>query len=40
MFGAKTLNHVSQMLDDAISGTFREENYNETKLSRLESRWK
>ncbi len=40
MFGAKTLDRVSQMLDDAIAGTFREKNYDETKLSRLESRWK
>lgn len=28
------------MLDDAIAGTFREENYDETRLSRLESKWK
>ncbi len=40
MFGTKTLDRVGQMLDDAIAGTFREKNYDETKLSRLESRWK
>lgn len=40
MFGSKTLNRLTQMLDDAIAGTFREENYDETRLSRLESRWK
>lgn len=28
------------MLDDAQSGTFSESSYDETKLSRLESRWK
>lgn len=40
MFGSRTLNRLTQMLDDAIAGTFREENYDETRLSRLESRWK
>ena len=28
------------MLDSAIEGTFAEKNYDETRLSRLESRWK
>lgn len=28
------------MLDDAIAGTFQEGDYDESKLSRLESRWK
>ncbi|MCR5543994.1 MAG: HAMP domain-containing histidine kinase [Eubacterium sp.] len=28
------------MLDDAINGTFSESSYDETKLSRLESKWK
>lgn len=40
MFGTRTLDRVSRMLDDAIAGTFREEDYDETRLSRLESRWK
>ena len=40
MFGSRTLNRLDQMLDDAIAGTFQEENYDETRLSRLESRWK
>ena len=28
------------MLDDALNGTFSESSYDETKLSRLESKWK
>ena len=40
MFGNRTLERLDQMLDDAIAGTFQEENYDETRLSRLESRWK
>ncbi|MBO4336491.1 MAG: HAMP domain-containing histidine kinase [Lachnospiraceae bacterium] len=28
------------MLDDALNGTFTESSYDESKLSRLESRWK
>ncbi len=28
------------MLDDAMNGTFNESSYDETKLSRLESKWK
>ena len=28
------------MLDDALNGTFLESSYDETKLSRLESKWK
>lgn len=40
MFGNKTLDRLDQMLDEALSGTFQEEIYNETKLSRLETKWK
>lgn len=40
MFGSKTLDRLSRMLDDAIAGTFQERDYDESKLSRLESRWK
>nr|WP_305136278.1 HAMP domain-containing sensor histidine kinase [uncultured Schaedlerella sp.] len=40
MFGNKTLERLDRMLDDAIAGTFQEGDYDETKLSRLESRWK
>lgn len=40
MFGNKTLERLGRMLDDAIAGTFQEGDYDETKLSRLESRWK
>lgn len=31
---------MDAMLEAAINGTFQEENYDETELSRLESRWK
>lgn len=40
MFGGRTLDRLNQMLDEAISGTFEERNYDESRLSRLESRWK
>lgn len=36
----KTMKRLNQMLDDAINGTFQESAFNETELSRLESRWK
>lgn len=36
----KTLRRLDAMLEAAINGTFQEDNYNETELSRLESRWK
>ena len=35
MFGNKTLDRLDQMLSEALSGTFQEEIYDETKLSRL-----
>lgn len=39
-FGAgKTLRRLDEMLNDAINGTFEESRYDETELSRLESRW-
>ena len=39
-FGTKhTFELLNQMLDDAIAGTFHESDYNETELSRLESKW-
>ena len=34
------MKRLNQMLDDAINGTFQESAFNETELSRLESRWK
>ena len=40
MFGSKTIQRLEEMLDSAIEGTFAEKNYDETRLSRLESRWK
>lgn len=40
-FGAgKTMKRLEQMLAEAINGTFQETIYDETELSRLESRWK
>lgn len=39
-FGTKhTFELLNQMLDDAMEGTFCESDYNETELSRLESKW-
>lgn len=39
--GAKrTMERLEEMLDDAMEGTFEEERYDETRLSRLEARWK
>lgn len=40
MFGIRTLDRLDQMLDEAIAGTFQEQTYDETRLSRLESKWK
>ncbi|MCR5214737.1 MAG: HAMP domain-containing histidine kinase [Eubacterium sp.] len=40
MFENKTITRLEKMLDDALDGTFVESNYDESKLSRLESRWK
>jgi len=40
MFGRKTLDRIEQMVDDAIAGDFRESDYDETQLSRVESKWK
>lgn len=34
------MDRLDQMLDEAISGTFEERSYDETRLSRLESKWK
>lgn len=39
-FGSsKTIERLNTMLTEAIDGTFMEENYDETELSRLESKW-
>ena len=40
MFENKTLHRLEEMLDAATEGTFKESDYDETRLSRLESRWK
>jgi signal transduction histidine kinase len=40
IFGTrKTLNRLNEMIDDAIAGNFTESNYDESQLSRLESKW-
>lgn len=36
----RTLKRLDEMLTDAIEGRFEEGKYDETELSRLESRWK
>lgn len=36
----KTLKRLDDMLNEAMEGTFEESRYDETELSRLESRWK
>ena len=40
MFTNRVIERLDQMLDEALNGTFSESNYDETKLSRLESKWK
>lgn len=40
MFENKTIVRLEQMLDAAMEGTFVESDYDESRLSRLESRWK
>ncbi|MBP3272178.1 MAG: HAMP domain-containing histidine kinase [Ruminococcus sp.] len=35
----KTLRLIDKMLEDGINGCFTESDYNETKLSQLESKW-
>ena len=40
MFGNRTLDRLDKMLDEAMTGEFQESVYDETKLSRLESKWK
>ena len=40
MFENKTIRRLEEMLDAATEGSFEESNYDETRLSRLESRWK
>ena len=40
MFTNKVIERLDRMLDEAQNGTFFESSYDETKLSRLESRWK
>ena len=40
MFEKKIIARLEEMLDSAIDGTFVESDYDESRLSRLESRWK
>ena len=40
MFTNKVVERLDQMLDEALNGTFSESSYDETRLSRLESKWK
>lgn len=40
MFGRKTLDRLDKMLDEAVAGNFRESDYDETQLSRIETKWK
>ena len=35
----KVMERLDEMLEDGINGTFEESNYNETQLSKLESKW-
>ncbi len=37
---SRTMKRLDEMLESAINGTFEESRYDETELSRLESRWK
>ena len=35
-----TYQRLNQMIDEAMAGTFEEQSYDETELSKLESKWK
>ncbi|MDY3257203.1 MAG: hypothetical protein SOX14_02585 [Ruminococcus callidus] len=35
----KIFNRLDKMLDDGINGTFEETDYDESKLSSIESKW-
>ena len=40
MFGSgRLLERLEKMLDDGINGTFEESDYDETRLSKVESKW-
>lgn len=40
MFESRTLKRLDQMLEEGIRGEFHESAYDESRLSRLESKWK
>ena len=40
MFNNRTIKRLEEMLDSAVDGTFVESSYDESRMSRLESRWK
>ena len=37
--GKRMIEHLDKMLEEGINGTFEESDYNETALSKLESKW-
>lgn len=40
MFRSRTIKRLERMLEDGIQGNFRESGYDESRLSRLECRWR
>ena len=40
MFGNRVLDRLDQMLEEALNGEFKESSYDESKISRLETKWK
>lgn len=40
MFHNRMVERLDKMLSDAMNGEFQESDYDETKLSRLENKWK
>jgi len=40
MFRRRMLDRLEHMLDDAVNGTFKESDYDESVLSRVETKWK
>lgn len=40
MFENKTISRIEKMLDSAVDGTFCEDDFDESRISRLESKWK
>lgn len=40
LISRRVYDRLNQMVDDGINGTFNESDYNESELSRLETKWK